>query len=168
MNYNSISIFINEIDQDLNEINDLVVSLYLINNIKDLINIKNITLNSHFFCLLTMKRYLSKTENPKLLKNKINNIFNALQPEQIFYNEHNVENKIVSIVDKFIEINNYYDLKLLFTFLVVYDYEKEVLKIGKKFIQNKDKKMIKLFLDFLVSKDQISNYIKAKKIYDQL
>lgn len=168
MNYNSISTFIDEIDQDLNEINDMIISLHLINNIKDLINIKNISLNPHFFSLLKMKRFLNKNKNPKILKNKINNIFNALQPEQIYDIDQNIENKIVSIVDKFIDINNYYDLKLLFTFLVIYDYEKEVLKIGKKFIQNKDKKMTKLFLDFLVSKNQISNYLKAKNIYDKI
>lgn len=168
MNYNSISDFINEIDKDLDEINDFLNSFNTIDNIKDLLNIKHISLNSHLFSLLTLKRYLTKNKNNKLLKNKISNMYNSLEPEQVIYLDSNIQNKIVSNVDKFIEMDNSYYLKFLFTFLVIYNYDKEVLKMGKYFIKNKDKKMTKLFLDFLINKNQISNYLKAKKMYKNM
>lgn len=168
MNYNSISDFINEIDKDLDEINDFLNSFNSVDNIKDLLNIKHISLNSHVFSLLTLKRYLTKNKNNKLLKNKISNMYNALEPEQVIYLDSNIQNKIVSNVDKFIEMDNSYYLKFLFTFLVIYNYDKEVLKIGKYFIKNKDKKMTKLFLDFLINKNQVSNYLKAKKMYKNM
>lgn len=168
MNYNSISDFINEIDKDLDEINDFLNSFNTVDNIKDLLNIKHISLNSHVFSLLTLKRYLTKNKNNKLLKNKISNMYNALEPEQVIYLDSNIQNKIVSNVDKFIEMDNSYYLKFLFTFLVIYNYDKEVLKIGKYFIKNKDKKMTKLFLDFLINKNQVSNYLKAKKMYKNM
>ncbi len=168
MNYNSISNFIQEIDKDLEEINNHLISLNSIDNLKDLINVDIISFNSFFFSFLTLKRSLIKNKKNHFLKNKITNIFTAIQPDQVIYLNDNLKHKVLSMIDKFIELDNDYDLSMLFTFLVINNYEKETMKLGKHFIQTKNKKMIKLFLDFLISKKSISNYLKVKKIYQNL
>jgi len=168
MNYNSISNFINEIEKDLDEVNEFLISLNSINSLKDLLENEIISLNPHFFSLLTLKRFLINNKKNILKKNKIDNIFTAIQPEEVLYLDIKLQQKIVSMVDKFIELDNYNDLKYLFTFLVLHNYDIEVMKLGKHFIKNKYKEMIESFLYFLIIKNDISNYLKVKKIYDKI
>lgn len=168
MNYNSISNFINEIEKDLDEVNEFLISLNSINSLKDLLENKTISLNPHFFSLLTLKRFLINNKKNIFKKNKIDNIFTAIQPEEVLYLDPKLQLKIVSMVDKFIELDNYNDLKYLFTFLVLHNYDIEVMKLGKHFVKNKYKEMIESFLSFLIIKNDISNYLKVKKIYDKM